>query len=88
MVQEDGGHELRLAGRKKLTVSGVTEVASFDETAVVLATGMGTLVVSGSALQLKNLTLEGGRVEVEGNVVSLVYEEERPAASWLRRLLG
>lgn len=80
-------HDLTLKDRKKLTMTGVTEVVSFDDTAVVLHTGLGRLLVQGRDLQLKTLTLDGGQVAVEGSVSALIYEEPR-SGGWLRRLLG
>ena len=81
-------HGLTLNQRCKLTMTGVMEVISFDELAVVLRTGMGTLVVQGRDLQLKALSPEGGNVAIEGTVSGLVYEEPRKSGGWLRRLLG
>ena len=80
-------HKLTLDQRKLLTMTGVTEVISVDEETVVLRTGLGTLIVHGQQLQLKNLSLEGGQVVVEGSISALHYEENRSAGSWLRRLL-
>lgn len=79
-------HKLTLNERKALTMSGVTEVVSFDETEVVLRTSLGTLYVQGSGLQLKTLSMDGGQVAVDGAVQSLVYEENKPAGGLLRRL--
>lgn len=81
-------HKLVLNERKLLTVTGVTEVVSFDDTSVIAQTDLGTLVVQGKDLQLKTLLPEGGQVIVEGSIASLVYEEPRPAGSLWRRLLG
>lgn len=81
-------HKLTLNERKKLTVTGVTEVVSFEENAVILKTALGTLVVQGQQLQLKTLSLEGGQVDVEGTVSALIYEELRSAGGVLRRLFG
>lgn len=81
-------HKLVLNERKLLTVTGVTEVVSFDDTSVIAQTELGTLVVQGKDLQLKTLLPEGGQVMVEGSIGSLVYEEPRPAGSLWRRLLG
>lgn len=80
-------HVLQLKERKNLTMSGVTEVVSFDETAVILQTAQGTLTVQGRDLQLKTLSLEGGQVAVEGSVSALIYEEPR-SGSWRQRLFG
>ena len=81
-------HKLTLNERKTLTVTGVTEVVSFDETAVIARTEYGTLVVQGKNLQLKTLQPEGGQVCVEGSITALIYEEPRPAGSFWRRLMG
>ena len=87
MAEEKLPHQLSLSERKKLTMTGVTEVVSFDDTAVVLETSLGSLIVQGQGLQLKTLSVDGGQVAVEGNVSALLYEEPRQSG-WLRRLLG
>lgn len=81
-------HKLTLNERKNLTMTGVTEVVSFDENAVILHTCLGTLIVQGQGLQLKTLSTEGGQVAVTGTVTALIYEEPRPAGGWVRRLFG
>lgn len=87
MEQTPLPHKLTLNERKNLTMTGVTEVISFDETAVVLQTSLGILTVQGTLLQLKTLSLDGGQVAVDGNVTSLFYEEPRQGG-WKRRLFG
>ena len=79
-------HKLSLNERRELTMTGVTEVVSFEETEVVLRTSLGTLIVQGTGLQLKTLSLDGGQVAVEGNVSTLIYEEPR-LGGW-KRLFG
>lgn len=81
-------HRLTLDERQKLTVTGVAEVVSFDENAVVLTTDMGTLMIQGRDLQLKTLSTEGGQVAVEGTVAAMSYEEPRQTGGLLRRLFG
>ena len=76
-------HELQLNERESLTMTGVAEVVSFDENTVVLQTSLGLLVIQGQQLQLKNLTLEGGQVAVEGSIRALSYEEPRQTG-WRR----
>ena len=79
-------HKLTLNERKSLTLTGATEVVSFDENAVVLKTGLGTLVVQGRDLHLKTLSPEGGQVAVDGHISALAYEEPRPTGSLLQKL--
>lgn len=81
-------HALSLCERKKLTMTGASEVVSFDETCVVVKTDLGTLVVQGEGLQLKQLTPEGGNVAVEGLIGSLHYDELRRKGGWAGRLFG
>lgn len=80
-------HKLTLNERKALTMTGVTEVVSFDDTAVVLHTVLGTLEIQGTQLQLKTLSIDGGQVAVDGHICALLYEEPRPEGGFFRRLL-
>ena len=82
-------HRLELDGRERLTVSGVEDVARFDETCIVMSTCVGELVVTGEGLHIGKLTLDGGELHVDGHIDSISYEE--PAAgrtSLLSRLFG
>ncbi len=81
-------HRLTLNERRQLTMTGVSEVVSFDDTAVILRTELGMLTIQGQQLQLKTLSLEGGQVAVEGTVSALVYEEPRQKAGFFGRLFG
>jgi len=81
-------HKLTLNERKVLTMTGVSDVVSFDEESVVLHTGLGTLIVQGSGLQLKTLSLDGGQVVIDGSISALIYEETRSRQSLRRRLFG
>lgn len=83
MAEEHLPHKLCLNERRQLTMTGVTEVVSFDETAVVLQTSLGLLIVQGQQLSLKNLSLDGGQVAVEGSISALAYEEPRQSG-WRR----
>ena len=87
MMQEENSHALTLLERKKLIMRGVSEVVSFEENLVQLRTGLGDLEVHGQQLQLKNLTLEGGEVAVEGHISALIYQEPR-SGGWFSRLFG
>lgn len=80
-------HKLTLHQREELTITGVTEVVSFDETVILLKTHMGLLTVQGQDLFLKTLSVEGGQVAATGHISALIYEEPR-TPGFLQRLLG
>lgn len=84
MTEDQFPHKLTLNERKNLTMTGVTEVLSFDETAVMMKTALGLLTVQGKDLKLKTLSLEGGQVAVDGHIAALVYEEPREGGLWQR----
>ena len=88
MSEQQLPHSLSLNERRKLSVTGVTEVVSVEDTAVVLKTSLGTLIIQGRQLQLKTLSVDGGQVAVEGTVSALGYEEPRQSGGWMRRLFG
>ena len=82
---EGTAHVLTLDARKRLTMTGVTEVVSFDDGFVVLRTELGMLTVQGTGLRLKTLSTDGGQMAVAGEVSALSYEEPREGG-WLRRI--
>ena len=93
MAQEEHGrempHNIILEGREKLTVSGVTDVQSFDEEQILLETARGMLVVRGQGLHVERLQLESGEVLVRGEVGLLEYDDSvQPRDSLFRRIFG
>lgn len=88
MTEEQLPHSLTLKNRKSLSITGVTEVISVEEEAVAVKTGLGTLVIQGRGLKIRTLSPEGGRVEVDGTVTAISYEEPRRTGGALRRLFG
>lgn len=68
-------HNVILEDRRRLTVSGVSDVDSFDEQTVIVFTQMGELTVKGEDLHINRLSLEMGELAVEGDIVSLSYTD-------------
>ena len=75
---------LTMENRKKLTLTGATEVVRFDEDLVELNTNLGQLTIEGRDLRLKCLSLDTGTVVVEGEICALRYEEPRGRRGLLR----
>lgn len=66
-------HHLILDNRRTLTLSGVCDVDSFDETVVVVYIDGGELTVKGSDLQIVRLSLETGEMQIDGTIESMAY---------------
>ncbi|MEE1011441.1 MAG: sporulation protein YabP, partial [Acutalibacteraceae bacterium] len=71
-------HNLVLEDRRMLTVSGVSDVDSFDEETVVVFTDLGELTIRGSNLHINRLSVEVGELSVEGNIAALIYSDDTP----------
>lgn len=69
--------KLTMEGRRRLTLTGATEVLRFDEELVELDTALGNVTIEGTELKLKCLSLDTGTVVVEGEIRSFAYEEPR-----------
>lgn len=67
-----------LEDRRKLMVSGVSDVDSFDEEAVVLFTELGELTVRGTSLHMNKFSIDSGEANIEGDIESIAYRDEVP----------
>lgn len=74
-------HSLVLEDRNKLNVTGVTDVDSFDETAIIAYTGYGELTITGTQLHICKLNIDEGELSVEGNIASMAYSEQTPKST-------
>ena len=66
-------HNIVIENRKKMTISAVSDVYSFDEGLITMYTDMGQLTIKGENLHINKLSVESGDVEIEGTVYALVY---------------
>ena len=73
-------HSLILKDRKELTLTGVTDVDSFDENSIVAYTDYGELTVNGNNLHISTLNTDTGELNIDGEVSSMIYLENRPKA--------
>lgn len=71
-------HNLVLEDRRMLTVSGVSDVDSFDEETVVVFTDLGELTIRGANLHINRLSVEVGELTVEGKIAALIYSDDTP----------
>ena len=67
-VQKERGHTLAVRDRGQITVSGVSEVLSFDEANVRLVTTCGILNLEGQTLRIHVLNTADGVVAVTGKL--------------------
>ncbi len=68
-------HGLTLQDRKKLSISGVSDVVNFDEAQVILSTSQGTLTIRGTDLHVDQLSLDSGELRQTGTIEQLEYAD-------------
>jgi sporulation protein YabP len=76
-VSEAPRHDVVMKGRKKVEISGVKHVESFDHEEFLLETAMGYLAIRGANLKMQNLNVDKGIVNIEGKVFDLSYLDEQ-----------
>ena len=79
-------HNIILEDRKKMTLTGVKDVLSFDEETVVLDTSLGRLTVKGSGLHIVNFDTKSGDLSAEGRLYALVYTTEEKSGGFFSRV--
>ena len=72
-IKSSRPHSIVWRERMQGSVTGVTDVLSFDENSVILETEQGMLTIRGKNLHIGRLMLEQGEVDMEGTVESIVY---------------
>ena len=73
-------HNVIMEERKRLSVSGVLDIDSFDEQTIIAITEQGELTIRGGNLHITRLNLEQSELLVEGEISSLTYTDIRPQA--------
>lgn len=74
-------HNIILENRKKMSVSGVEHVTSFDPALIILVTVQGNITIKGAELDIKKLNLDDGNLSIEGYINSIVYTDKEDISS-------
>ena len=80
-------HIVHIENRRNLTITGITDIDSFDEQMVAVFTDEGELIVRGNALHISRIDVEAGELALDGEILSLEYGDTiGPRASIWSRL--
>ncbi|MBQ1463202.1 MAG: sporulation protein YabP [Ruminococcus sp.] len=72
----DKSHSIIIENRRSLTISGITDVDSFDEKAICLYTQLGELTIQGRELHIDTMSVETGDMTVTGDIWAVVYGDK------------
>ncbi len=65
-----------LENRKKLTLTGIKDVLSFDDEIVIVESELGLLNIKGSDLKVNKISVETGDVIVDGTIRVVEYSDK------------
>lgn len=89
MAKEEMRHTgLSVKERNKVTLNGVTNIASFDEGYVTLETSEGKICIEGAGLKIESLSREGGEIEITGRINGVFYTQNKKGKSPFTKLFG
>ncbi len=77
-LMHPASHSVLIEGRRRMRITGVVDVESFQEDEMTVLTQAGTLTIWGEGLKLGKLNPEDGQVLLEGNIASIEYEQPEP----------
>ena len=80
-------NDIAIRSRKRIDITGVKEVLSFDDSSVSMITRCGEMSVEGEGLKIETLDTDREIVAVDGRIDAVVYYD-RPDGSEKRRLFG
>ena len=90
-IKQKRSHRLNMEDRKRLEMTGISDVFSFDLNKVLLETDYGVITIKGSNLHVNRLSVDKGELDIDGSIQSLEYSEVssfgKKGESFLGRLM-
>lgn len=84
-------HNLILENKSKLSISGVSDVDTFDEGKIVIFIEDDTLIIEGDSLHIQKLDVTNGELIIEGIIFSIQYtgnnQMERTNKGFFKKML-
>jgi len=68
-------HNIIVENRRKIVITGVKDVESFNESDIIIVTHSGGLRIKGRNLEIGKVSVESGDLEMTGTVTSLHYSD-------------
>ena len=71
-------NDILIRSRKHIDITGVRDVVSFDDRAVVMITSGGDMTVEGEDLKIGVLDTDKGIVSIDGKISAVIYYDDSP----------
>lgn len=70
-------HSLVIDDRKRLVLTGITDVGNFDDETITVYSALGEILVKGEGLQINVLDVKSGQFQAEGKIISVQYSDKK-----------
>lgn len=84
-------HRVSMENRRKMEMTGIVDVISFDLNKILLETDYGIITIKGSNLHVSRLTVEKGELDIDGEILAMEYSKiiaaDKKGESFIERLL-
>lgn len=81
--------DIKIISRKRISITGLKKLVSFDVEEFIMDTYLGPLVLKGSNLEIVKLDLVAGDLEVKGHIDNIMYldgKDNKKDSSFLTKL--
>lgn len=79
-------HNLVMEERRKLSLSGILDVDSFDDETVIAYTESGQMTIKGRQLHVNKFSVETGDMVLEGEIFAISYCDEKRTTGFFSKL--
>ena len=73
--EKSNGQKVTMENREHITITGVSDVISYDDTFVEAETELGNMLIRGDGLKIEKLNLEEKELSLNGYIFSCEYAE-------------
>lgn len=78
---DQNSHQIFLKDRKSLDLTGVVKIESFNEEEFIVETEQGYMTIVGQELEMRNLDVEKGELQIKGYVTMIEYKDHTVTAT-------
>lgn len=79
-------HKIELDHLHSMSVTGVTDVPTFTDKLVIVRLANETLQITGIGMSVKNLDVESGRLQINGQVNAIKYSAQTTPTSLVKKI--
>ncbi len=86
MLENTVAHNIILENRRKILMSGISDVLTFNDDSIVAVSSKGVVTVRGNNLKMGGFNADRGELSAEGEIVAVVYTAENKQGGLLHKL--